>query len=143
VVAGGGERRPGRRGADTFELDLSTAADCSRLPGHRARAHGLDALGHFAAHRGEPRAALKQVRADAHKFRGTGGSFGLPEITRLGAQNRRLIDQHSEKAIGRPTREALGLGRGAGLKLRARAGRHRPACAARAELAVGQKLDPS
>lgn len=102
---------------DTFELDISTAAELltdylvisqERMSSLRSGILGL--AGEKA------KAALKQVRADAHKFRGTGTSFGLPEVTRLGAQIEDFIDSSGEKALTPANRaklsgwvEALGL----------------------------------
>src|SRR5689334_10896736 len=104
---------------DTFELDISTAAELltdylviaqERMSSLRAGIIGLAASANHA------RAALKQVRGDAHKFRGTGSSFGLPEVTRLGAQIEDFIDSMGEKSLTPTNRaklsgwvEALGL----------------------------------
>jgi DNA-binding response OmpR family regulator len=40
--------------------------------------------------------AVKTFRTEAHRFRGTGTSFGLPEVTRLGAQMEDLFEKHKE-----------------------------------------------
>ncbi len=62
------------------------------------------------------------VRGDAHKFRGTGGSFGLPEVTRLGAQIEDFIEVQKERALTPTNRAKLaGWVEALGLKL-ARAG---------------------
>lgn len=108
---------------DTFELDISTAAELltdylviaqERMASLRSSILGLTGA--------DARIALKQVRSDAHKFRGTGGSFGLPEITRLGAQIEDFIDQHGDKSLTPTNRAKLsGWVEALGLKL-ARAG---------------------
>lgn len=109
--------------SDTFELDISTAAELlidylviaqERMASMRAAIIGLTG--------DDPRVALKQVRNDAHKFRGTGGSFGLPEITRLGAQIEDFIEAQKDKALTPTNRAKLsGWVEALGLKL-ARAG---------------------
>lgn len=108
---------------DTFELDISTAAELltdylviaqERMVSLRGAILGLTGS--------DARGALKQVRADAHKFRGTGSSFGLPEVTRLGAQIEDFIDAHGEKSLTPTNRAKLaGWVEALGLKL-ARAG---------------------
>ncbi|MBX7096538.1 MAG: response regulator [Myxococcaceae bacterium] len=45
----------------------------------------------------DPKVPLKQLRTEAHRFRGTGTSFGLPEVTRLGAQMEDLIERYKDK----------------------------------------------
>lgn len=37
---------------------------------------------------------LKDFRTEAHRFRGTGASFGLPEVSRLGGQMEELLERH-------------------------------------------------
>ncbi len=102
---------------DTFELDISTAAelltDYLVISQERMSSLRSGILGLAGA---QAKAALKQVRADAHKFRGTGSSFGLPEVTRLGAQIEDFIDANGDKALTPANRaklsgwvEALGL----------------------------------
>jgi DNA-binding response OmpR family regulator len=44
--------------------------------------------------------AVKLFRTEAHRFRGTGTSFGLPEVSRLGAQMEDLIEKHKDKDLG-------------------------------------------
>jgi DNA-binding response OmpR family regulator len=97
---------PGEEPPDDFELDISTAAELltdylviaqERMASLRAALNGLTGP--------DPKAALKQVRQDAHKFRGTGGSFGLPEVTRLGAQIEDFIEAQKERALS-PTNRA-------------------------------------
>jgi DNA-binding response OmpR family regulator len=91
---------------DDFELDITTAAEMltdylviaqERVASLRASLAGLTGA--------DPKAALQGVRNDAHKFRGTGGSFGLPEVTRLGAQIEEFIEAQKEKALT-PTNRA-------------------------------------
>lgn len=47
----------------------------------------------------EAKAAIKTFRTEAHRFRGTGASFGLPEVSRLGAQMEDLFEKHKDGAI--------------------------------------------
>ena len=44
----------------------------------------------------DAKAAVKIFRTEAHRFRGTGASFGLPEITRLGAQMEDLFEKFKD-----------------------------------------------
>ena len=44
----------------------------------------------------DSKAAAKMFRTEAHRFRGTGASFGLPEVTRLGAQMEDLFEKHKD-----------------------------------------------
>lgn len=40
----------------------------------------------------QTKAAIASLRTEAHRFRGTGSSFGLPEVTRLGGQIEDLLE---------------------------------------------------
>ena len=47
----------------------------------------------------DAKAAVKIFRTEAHRFRGTGTSFGLPEVTRLGAQMEDLFEKHKDGSL--------------------------------------------
>ncbi|MBX7113319.1 MAG: response regulator [Myxococcaceae bacterium] len=84
---------------DEIELDITTAVEL--LSDYLIIAtERIDAL-HKALKAladGEEVESLKTLRIEAHRFRGTGGSFGLPELTRLGGQIEDLLDTQKKGA---------------------------------------------
>jgi DNA-binding response OmpR family regulator len=71
---------------------------------------------------GEETESLKVIRTEAHRFRGTGGSFGLPELTRLGGQIEDLIEAQKKSPVSATVKAQLnGLVSALAVKL-ARAG---------------------
>jgi DNA-binding response OmpR family regulator len=109
---------------EDFELDLSTSvellSDFLLIAAERMTAL-RDGLRNLTRKGGEAEAA-KVIRNEAHKLRGTGGSFGLPEVTRLGGQLEDLMVAHETKPIDAQTRSAIsGLIEALGTRL-ARAG---------------------
>lgn len=111
---------------EDFELDLTTSVELlsdflliaeERMNNLR---DGLKKL----AHKEQAAEGAKTIRTEAHRLRGTGGSFGLPEVTRLGGQLEDLMLAHEKKPIDAQTRAAIsGLIDALGARL-ARAGAH-------------------
>lgn len=95
---------------DDFELDLTTSVELlsdfllvaeERMQSLRDGLKGLTEPGPKGAE------AAKQVRTEAHRLRGTGGSFGLPEVSRLGGQLEDLMAAHEGKVIPPQTRARI------------------------------------
>ena len=85
---------------DELELDITTAVElltdflllaAERVVNMRAALPELRGK--------EAKAAIKTFRTEAHRFRGTGGSFGLPEVSRLGAQMEDLFEKYKDGTL--------------------------------------------
>lgn len=109
---------------EEFELDLNTSVELlsdflliadERMQSLREGLKGLNKKATVAD-------AAKTIKTEAHRLRGTGGSFGLPEVTRLGGQLEDLMLAHEDKPIDAQARAAIsGLIEALGTRL-ARAG---------------------
>lgn len=109
---------------EEFELDLTTSVELLSdfLLIAEERMHNLREGLKKLTHKEEAGEGAKIIRTEAHRLRGTGGSFGLPEVTRLGGQLEDLMLAHEKKAIDAQTRAAIsGLIEALGARL-ARAG---------------------
>ncbi len=106
-----------------FDIDLATSAELLTdfLSIAAERIHTMnDALTRLGT--GPEDAAVAAIRTEAHRFRGTGTSFGLPDVTRLGGLIEDLVEGHKGKALPAPVKAKLsGLVAALELKL-ARAG---------------------
>lgn len=85
---------------EELELDITTAVELLTdylVLAEERLSNMRQAMAQLSGEDGK--AALKLLRTEAHRFRGTGTSFGLPEVTRLGGQMEDLIERFKERAL--------------------------------------------
>lgn len=82
---------------EELELDITTAVELLTDFLVLAAERTANMRGALPELRGkDAKTAVKVFRTEAHRFRGTGASFGLPEVSRLGAQMEDLFEKHKD-----------------------------------------------
>lgn len=95
---------------DDLELDLSTSVELLTdfLVIAQERMASLKTALRLLSAPGTAVAALDTIRLEAHRFRGTGTSFGLPEVTRLGGQLEDFIEAQGKEPLSPAGRSRIG-----------------------------------
>ncbi|MBI3186107.1 MAG: response regulator [Myxococcales bacterium] len=111
----------GQREEKGLQFQLDGETELELLSGYLVRARERlemmrSALGALGGR--EERAAIQSLRLEAHRFRGSGASFGLPEVSRLGEKLEDLIDALPNEGLTPPLRaEVTGLVEALGEKI--------------------------